>query len=296
MEMDEKEEGNDVAARRRFFAAGGLAAAGFLLTAAGQAQAQQPPALPPTDFAWGDAIRRIKAAGKVVFGMAGNPVPPQYYHDPQTNQPAGYDADVARLIAKDLGVEPVFEEVVTPARVVGLQAGKYDIGLGDTANTPARALAVAFTRGYIPYQQVLLVNANSKIATPAELNNPKYTITAMLGSTAEYAAREMFPKANIKPLQINEAMLEVASGRADADLVELYLAGPFAKSQPSAKVLGGDKPIVTATEYGCLMCRNTEMGLRQWLDNWLYWYQSHGILGGMYDRTVGAALRGETVR
>jgi hypothetical protein len=51
---------------------------------------------------------------------------------------------VARLIAKDPGVEPVFEEVVTPARVVGSQAGKYDIGLGCTANTPARA--------YIPYQ------------------------------------------------------------------------------------------------------------------------------------------------
>jgi hypothetical protein len=118
----------------------------------------------------------------------------------------------------------------------------------------------------------------------------------MIGSTAEYAARERFPKANIKPLQINEAMLDVASRRAGANLVELYLAGPFAKSQPTARVLGGDKPIITATEYGCLMCRNTEMGLHQWLDNWLDWYQSHGILGGMYDRTAGAALRGETTR
>ena len=142
----------------------------------------------------------------------------------------------------------------------------------------------------------MLIGANSKVTSVEELNDPKFTITAMMGSTAEYAARERFPKANIKPLQINEAMLEVAAGRADANLVELYLAGPFAKSQPTAKILGGDKPIITATEYGCLICRNTEMGLRQWLDNWLYWYQSHGILGGMYDRTVGAALRGETTR
>jgi ABC-type amino acid transport substrate-binding protein len=281
---------NELPPRRRFFAAAG--AAGLL--AAGAAQAQTVPAI--GDFAWGDAIKRIKAAGKVVFGMAGNPVPPQYYHDPNTNKPAGYDVDIANLIAKDLGVEPVFEEVVTPARVIGIQAGKYDIGLGGAANTPARALAVAFTRGYVPYQQVLLVQANSKITAVDQLNDPKLTITAMMGSTAEYAARERFPKANIKPLQINEAMLEVASGRADANLVELYLAGPFAKAQPNVRVLGGDKPVVTATEYGCLMCRNTEMGLRQWLDNWLYWYDSHGILDGMYDRTIGAALRGETTR
>jgi len=284
-------EDSNIVPGRRFFAAAGVAG----LFAATTAQAQQP-ALPVSDFAWGDAIRRIKAAGKVVFGMAGNPVPPQYYHDPNTNKPAGYDVDVANLIAKDLGVEPVFEEVVTPARVIGIQAGKYDIGLGGAANTPARALAVAFTRGYVPYQQVVLVQKDSKITAIDQLNDPKLTITAMMGSTAEYAARERFPKATIKPLQINEAMLEVASGRADANLVELYLAGPFSKSQPNARVLGGDKPLVTATEYGCLMVRNTEMGLRQWLDNWLYWYDSHGILDGMYDRTIGAALRGESLR
>src|SRR5262249_2229635 len=244
-----------------------------------------------SEFAWGDGIRRIKSAGKMVFAMPGSMVPPQYYHDPSTNEPVGYDAEVAKMIAKDLGVEPVFEEAVAAARVIGLQAGKYDVVMGGTANTPTRAQSIAFTRGYVPYQQVLLVQADTKLTALEELNDPKYTVTVQIGATAEYAARQMFPKANIKPLQINEAMLEVATGRADADLAELYLAAPFARNQKTVKVLGGlEKPVVMATEYGCLACRASDMALRQWLDNWLYWYDTHGILPGLYERIMGAVL------
>jgi polar amino acid transport system substrate-binding protein len=288
----------DEVSRRGFIATGGAAAVGAASVLSGQmAQAQQ--AAPPqgaqvtaAEFAWGDGIRRIKSAGKMVFAMPGSMVPPQYYHDPATNEPVGYDAEVAKMIAKDLGVEAVFEEAVVAARVIGLQAGRYDAVMGGTANTPARAQSIAFTRGYVPYQQILLVRADSPITGLAELNDSKYTVTMQIGSTAEYAARQMFPQANIKPLQINEAMLEVASGRADADLVELYLAAPFAKKQPSVKILGtADKPVVTATEFGCLACRASDMALRQWLDNWLYWYDTHGILPALYDRIMGPVLR-----
>jgi polar amino acid transport system substrate-binding protein len=294
--MSNPRSGDDVS-RRSFFGSGGAAAIGAASALGGSmqmAQAQQAPAAQVTaaEFAWGDGIRRIKSAGKIVCAMPGSMVPPQYYHDPNTNKPEGYDAEVARMIAKDLGVEAVFEEAVVAARIIGLQAGRYDVVLGGTANTPARAQSIAFTRGYVPYQQVLLVRADSKITGLEELNDPKYTVTMQIGSTAEYAARNMFPKANLKPLQINEAMLDVATGRADADLVEQYLAVPFAKKQPNVKLLGGfEKPVVTATEYGCLACRPSDMALRQWLDNWLYWYDTHGILPTLYERIMGTVLR-----
>lgn len=290
----------DDMSRRHLFATGGAAAIGTTSALAGalqEAQAQQ--AVPPgavqvtaAEFAWGDGIRRIKSAGKIVCAMPGSMVPPQYYHDPNTNKPAGYDPEIAWMIAKDLGVEAVFEEAVIAARIVGLQAGRYDVVLGGTANAPARAESIAFTRGYIPYQQVLLVRADSKITNPTELNDPKYTITMQIGSTAEYAARQMFPTANIKPLEINEAMLDVATGRADADLVEQYLAVPFAKKEPNVKILGGlAAPVITATEYGCLAVRPSDMALRQWLDNWVYWYDTHGIIPALYKRIMGPVLR-----
>jgi ABC-type amino acid transport substrate-binding protein len=270
------------------------AAVGAAALAAGAISESFAQSNPPPlgEFAWGDGIRRIKNAGKVVFGMPGSMVPPQYYRDPKTNEPVGYDAEVARLIAKDLGVEPVFEEAVVAARIIGLQSGKYDIVLAGTANAPVRAAAIAFTRGYVPYEQVLLVRADSPVKTAEELNDPKYTISVQIGATAEYAARQMFPNANIKPLEVQEAMLDVASGRSHADVVERYLAVPFAKNHPNTTLLGGfDKPVITATEFGCVACRMSEMGLRQWLDNWVYWYDSHGVLPGLYQKIMGSTLR-----
>ena len=116
--------------RRGFFRDGGLAA--VAMGAAGAwgareawAQAAPPPAQVAIadQYAFGDGIKRIKAAKKVVFAMSGSSIPPQYYRDPTTNQPAGYDVEVAKLIAKDLGVDPVFEEAVVAA------AGEFFAGL-----------------------------------------------------------------------------------------------------------------------------------------------------------------------
>lgn len=281
--------------RRRLFETGAAMIGGATLVAgaAGAAWAQTPPPPPLGEFAWGDGIKRIKAAGKIIFAMPGSMVPPQYYRDPATNKPVGYDVEVANLIAKDLGVEPEFQEAVVAARIIGVQSGKYDVVLAGTANSPVRAAAIAFTRGYVPYEQVLLVRKDSPVKSAAELNDPKYTVSVQIGATAEYAARQMFPKANIKPLNVQEAMLDVASGRADADLVERYLAAPFTKNHQNTSLLGGfDTPFVTATEYGCIACRAGEMGLRQWLDNWVYWYESHGVLKGLYDQIMGPTIRG----
>lgn len=280
--------------RRRLLTGGATLAGTAALIAAntgGAAAQAATPAPALGDFAWGSGIKRIKDAGKIIFGMPGSMVPPQYYRDPNTNEPVGYDVEVAKLIAQDLEVEPVFQEAVVAARIVGLQSGKYDVVLAGTANKPTRASAIAFTRGYVPYEQVLIVRKDSPIKSYEELNDPKYTISAQIGATAEYAARLKFPKATIKPLNVQEAMLEVATGRADADLVERYLAAPFVKLHEATTLLGGlENPSVIATEYGCIATRASEMDLCKWLDNWVYWYESHGILGGWYDSIMKPTL------
>ena len=271
--------------RRRTILAMGTA--GWL---AGAARAQSSSA---QESGGGDGIKRIKAAGKIVFAQSGSPAPPLYYHDPETQKPAGFDAEIATLIARDLGVQPVFEEAGVAARLSGLQAGRYDVALGATVNTPARALLVAFTRGYVPYQQVLMLNAAVRVQSPGELNDPKYSIAVAAGSSAEDTARLIFTKAAVKPLPLAEAVQAVVSGAASASLLELYLAGPFARSQPGVRLLGGaDRPTIVATEYGCLAVRASDMALRDWLDNWLYWYDTHGVLGAMYDRIMAPAQRG----
>src|ERR1700722_11119552 len=59
-------------------------------------------------------------------------------------QPSGSDVDIARQLAKDMGVE--FEIIPTtgPSRIPLLQSGKADLVISSLSITPERAKAVDF--------------------------------------------------------------------------------------------------------------------------------------------------------
>lgn len=71
-----------------------------LLTACGQKQAETEPT--------GDQLARIQQSGTIIVAMEGTWAP-WTYHD-KSDTLAGYDVDVARAIAEQLGVEVTFVE------------------------------------------------------------------------------------------------------------------------------------------------------------------------------------------
>lgn len=260
--------------------------------AAGAAPAAQSE---PSVWAFGNKIQQIRDAGKIVIGSTMR-FPPQSYRDPETNDPAGYDVEVGKLLAQDLEVEVEWADVEFDALLPGLVSNKYDLVIVGIANKPSRALSMQFTRGYVPYDQVLLVQADASEDPWQNYNQEGIRITAQEGATAEFRAREAFPNAEIVPLKVPEVMLEVAAGRADACLIEVYLAQPFAANHESTKVLAdpstGD-PQNVAREWGCFPVALGEHAFMHYLDNWLAWYWDRGTLPSMYDEIVGPTLRGE---
>jgi polar amino acid transport system substrate-binding protein len=247
-------------------------------------------------FAFGNQVNEIRKRGKITIGTSMK-VAPQTYRDKKTGEPKGYDIDVGRMIAKDLEVEAEFVEFESgPVSIAGLIAGKYDIVITGLANKPQRAQALQFTRGYVPYDLIMLVKSDMNVNHWEELNKPGIKITGQLGASSEFRAKEAFPKAEIVSLNQIEQFLEVAAGRADAALGEAYLVLPFAENHPSTKVLRGPggKPLEVAREWGCIPVRQGEHAFMHYLDNWLYWYQERRTLDALYDKIVGPALRGET--
>ena len=70
-------------------------------------------------------IAEIKKKGEVTIGMLVD-FPP-YGTMNSSNQPDGYDADVARLLAKDLGVKLNLVPVTGPNRIPFLLTNKVDL-------------------------------------------------------------------------------------------------------------------------------------------------------------------------
>lgn len=209
--------------------------------------------------------------------------PPEFYKDSSGN-PAGYDIDVLNLVAKDLNVKlNIIDVPDNAANIANVQSGKADMVSAGLVNTPKRALVMNFTKGYVPYTQILMVTTNGGINAVADLNKAGKKITALQASTAFFRAQLLFPKATVTPLAQDEALLDVATGKADACLVEDYLANPFIKQHPNVKLMNNG--IGVATEFGCWGVLAGDFLWWRWLDNWISYNIDNAQLPGMYTNT-----------
>jgi len=211
--------------------------------------------------------------------------PPEFYKD-KSGQPAGYDIDVLNMVAKDLNVKlNIIDVPDNAANIANVQSGKADMVSAGLVNTPKRALVMNFTKGYVPYTQILMVTVNGGINSIADLNQPGKKITALQASTAFFRAQLLFPKATVIPLAQDEALLDVATGKADACLVEDYLAKPFIAQHSNVKLMNNGQAV--ATEFGCWGVLAGDYLWWRWLDNWISYNIDNAQLPGMYTNTFG---------
>ena len=211
--------------------------------------------------------------------------PPEFYKDSSGN-PAGYDIDVLNLVAKDLNVKlNIIDVPDNAANIANVQSGKADMVSAGLVNTPKRALVMNFTKGYVPYTQILMVTTNGGINSIADLNKAGKKITALQASTAFFRAQLLFPKATVTPLAQDEALLDVATGKADACLVEDYLAKPFIAQHSNVKLMNNGAAV--ATEFGCWGILAGDYLWWRWLDNWISYNIDNATLPGMYTNTFG---------
>ena len=212
---------------------------------------------------------------------------PEFYKDASGN-PAGYDIDVLNMVAKDLNVKlNIIDVPDNAANIANVQSGKADMVSAGLVNTPKRALVMNFTKGYVPYTQILMVTTTGGINSVADLNKAGKKITALQASTAFFRAQLLFPKATVTPLAQDEALLDVATGKADACLVEDYLALPFIAQHSNVKLMNNG--VGVATEFGCWGVLAGDFLWWRWLDNWISYNIDNAQLPGMYTNTFGLA-------
>ena len=232
----------------------------------------------------GNLLDEIKDRGTLKVGMVLQFEPQMYIDD--SGNPAGYDVDLMNMLAEDLGVELEINNLEFDAMIPGLIARQFDMVSVGLVGRPPRLEQLWFTCPYVPYRQVVVVNNDSGIMSIDELNSSGVTMTALTGSTAANLTETRFPNAELIQLDQAPAFLEVASGRADAIVVEEYLALPFVAENPSTSVLNPNAPFV-AEEYGAWAVPRGEVVWLEYLNGWLAYYISRGTLDEVYERHIG---------
>src|SRR4030095_13073047 len=118
-----------------------------------------------------DTLDEIKKAGKIGVAIAA-PIPPFGMTDDKM-QPTGSDVDLARLLAKDLGVQLEIVTTTGPTRIPMLQTNKADIVISTLSITPDRAKVVDFSIPYADHPSVVAGLKTVQIKQLSDLDGKK---------------------------------------------------------------------------------------------------------------------------
>jgi len=199
----------------------------------------------------------------------------------------GFDIDCAKEMAKAMNVKFVPVNTNWDGIIPALLTKKFDIIMGGMTVTQERNLKVNFADPYIVVGQTVLVNSKHKgeVKSYKDLNDPKYTITSMLGTTGEQAIKRMLPKATYKSFEVQmEAALEVLNGKADAFVYDLPFCASFMAKQGSDKIYFLDQPFTY--EPLAWAVRKGDPDFLNWLNNFLRQIRNDGRYDRIYAKWI----------
>lgn len=132
----------------------------------------------------------------------------------------GFELDVGRKLAADMGVEAEFVPTAWDGIIPALVSGSFDVIISGMSITPERNLTVNFSDPYAYSGMTILANkAMTQGFTLEDLNKPEVTFAARRGATPATAIAALFPKATLLLFDDDGAATqEVLNGNAHATM------------------------------------------------------------------------------
>ena len=198
------------------------------------------------------------SAPKVLKIGAEMTFPPFEFQDEGNKEYVGFDMDLARAIAKQMGLEPQIQNIGFDGLIPALEAGNIDIIVSGMSITEERKQKVGFSKPYYKSGLSIVVkNENTTIKSFKDLEGKN--IAVQIGTTGAEEARKI-KGAKVREYNSNsEAYMELKAGGVDAVVNDLPVNEYYmAKSgDKSAKIVGD---ILNAEEYGIAVTKkNTEL-------------------------------------
>lgn len=137
-------------------------------------------------------IQKIKKAGVLKVGVKQD-VPNFGYYSAESGDYEGMEIEIARKVAKSLGVDIQFTAVTAQTREAVMDNGQVDIVIATYTITPERQANYNFSTPYYTDEIGFLVNRSTGISTIKDLDG--MTIGVAQGSTTKAAITE-YAKAN----------------------------------------------------------------------------------------------------
>ncbi len=137
----------------------------------------------------------------------------------KTGKFVGFEIDVARQLAEDMGVKVEFVPTKWAGIIPALLTGKFDVLIGGMGIRTKRALKVNFTIPY-DYSGMSMVASKKKatgFSSLEDFNKPEVELAIKMGTTAVMAAKKYIPKAKLRLFEDEaQAYQELRNGNVHA--------------------------------------------------------------------------------
>ncbi len=183
------------------------------------------------------ALARIQSAGVLRVAIDATYPPMEFM---EGGQPVGFDVDLARELARRLGVTAEFIVMDWDGILAGLASGRYDIILSSMNITPARQQQVDFIE-YARMAQVFVTTQGRNIRTEQELAGQRVAVQTNTTSQrwVEQLRQRGVAVQEIRPFPgATECFAAVKSGQADVVVIDEPVGRFFSRRDSSFVITG----------------------------------------------------------
>jgi polar amino acid transport system substrate-binding protein len=233
-----------------------------------------------------DIFYSIQKKGEIKVGVS---ILPPWVMKDKKGELIGFEIDIAKQLAKDMGVKVKFKEYQWSKMIPALKKGEIDIIASGLSITPKRALEINYSAPYSSsgYSLVTCLALTKDFTSIKDLNNKKVYIAAVKGTVSSDLAKRVFPKAKIELRETEEdATSAVVNGTVHAFVSSSPIPEFISLKYPDQVDLPLKEPLLTTKEAFAIKKNNQEMlnFLNSWItahvaDDWIesshkYWFNS----------------------
>ena len=206
-----------------------------------------------------DKLEEIMDRGVLKVGTTGD-YQPMSYLDPDTGEYVGFDNELTKDLAGEMGVEIQYVETSWPTLMEDTLAGKFDLAICGITVNDARKEQALMSDGYIVNGKTILCRAEDadKYTSLEAINRPEVRVMVNPGGLNEQFARENLPDVTLIIHDVNQEIPGlVASGEADIMITEIMEAGYYVGQDSRLAAPLVQEPF-THGEIGVLMPKGSE--------------------------------------
>jgi len=208
------------------------------------------------------------------------------FYDKEGN-PDGYDVDLAKALAKEMGVKLEMVNTTSANRIPNLQTNKVDVVFCNFTRNLERAKEIGFTSPYVVASEALLVRKNSGIQSAQDMEGK--TIATVKGSTNGDEVRDLGINVKIQEYDSSQAaILAVKQGQADAMIEDTNFLTYQAKLDPTLTVTN---EALVPLEYNAFGVKQGDQVWINYLNEFLFEINASGENAQLYQKWFGSKPR-----